>query len=145
MTSFEFAGAPKTFGSIVPLPAEPSKVEQRAATGRCNASSARCSRCPRSGAAARLRRSQPQDKVEVLQQVRIDSLDVTILRGGGKAVAKWAAAQGFELSKDAPGVLQFYSRRSPYFMAAKFDATAAAAQGIQGRRWHSGGPDDPDR
>ena len=70
--------------------------------------------------------------VTVLQQVQIDSLQVTILRGGGAAVARWAAKQGFDLSKDAPGVLRFYSRRSPYFMAAKFDASAAAAKGFKG-------------
>jgi Uncharacterized protein conserved in bacteria (DUF2330) len=68
--------------------------------------------------------------VDVLQQTRIDSLDVTILRGGGTAVADWAAQQGFDLTSDTPDVLEFYSRRSPYFMAAKFDATAAVAQGL---------------
>ena len=70
--------------------------------------------------------------MEIIQQVRIDSLDVTILRGGGKAVAKWANAQGFDLTHDAPAVLDFYAQRSPYFMAAKFDASAAVAAGFQG-------------
>jgi Uncharacterized protein conserved in bacteria (DUF2330) len=66
----------------------------------------------------------------VLQQTRIDSLDVTIVRGGGAAVADWAAQQGFELTPDTHEVLEFYARRSRYFMAAKFDATAAVAQGL---------------
>ena len=68
--------------------------------------------------------------VDVLQQTRIDSLDVTILRGGGTAVADWDAQQGFDLTSDTPDVLDFYARRSPYFMAAKFDATAAVEQGL---------------
>ncbi len=66
----------------------------------------------------------------MLQQTRIDSLDVTILRGGGSAVADWAAEQGFDLTSDTPAVLDFYSSRSPYFMAAKFDAAAAVEQGL---------------
>ena len=131
VTSFEFAGAPKTFGSIVPLPAEPSKVE-RAGDWTLQRLEREVQPVVALGESAAPSTFAAQDKVEVLQQVRIDSLDVTILRGGGKAVAKWAAAQGFELSKDAPGVLQFYSRRSPYFMAAKFDATSAVAQGFKG-------------
>jgi hypothetical protein len=55
---------------------------------------------------------------------------VTILRGGGQAVSDWAAQQGFDLTLDTPEVLEFYARRSPYFMAAKFDASAAVAQGL---------------
>ena len=131
VTSFEFAGTPKSFGSIVPLPARPSSVEK--------AGSWTLQRLEREVKPPELEfdaASAPTTKanagVEVLQQVRIDSLDVTILRGGGAAVAKWAAKQGFDLSKDAPSVLRFYSRRSPYFMAAKFDATAAVAKGFQG-------------
>src|SRR5262249_43140135 len=130
VTSFQFAGAPQTFGSIVPLPGRPTNVEKagdwtlqrlerevqppefelRAADGAAAAPSS----------------------VQVLQQVRIESPDVTILKGGGTAVAKWAKANGFALTADAPAVLRFYSRRSPYFMAAKFDASAAVAQGFRG-------------
>ena len=62
--------------------------------------------------------------------MRIDSLDVTILKGGGKSVGEWAEAQGFTLTEDTPETLEYYSRRSPFFMAAKFDATAAVAQGF---------------
>jgi hypothetical protein len=73
-----------------------------------------------------------QDKVVVLQQVRIDSLDVTILKGGGRSVARWAGENGYSLSKDTPEILDFYSERSPYFMAAKFDPSAAREQGLNG-------------
>src|SRR5207249_3098142 len=65
----------------------------------------------------------------VLQQVRIDALDVTILRGGGAAVGQWATEHGFRLPPDAPEVLDFYAVRSPIFMAAVFDADAAKARG----------------
>ena len=42
-------------------------------------------------------------------------------------MAAWAEEQGFTISADAPEVLDFYSERSPYFMAARFDADLAAA------------------
>ena len=42
-------------------------------------------------------------------------------------MAEWAEEQGFEISEDAPELLDFYSDRSPYFMAARFDADRAAA------------------
>src|SRR5262249_7527265 len=59
----------------------------------------------------------------------IDALDITILQGGGAEVGKWAVDHGFLLTPDAPEVLDYYSQRSPIFMAARFDAAAAAARG----------------
>jgi hypothetical protein len=62
-------------------------------------------------------------------QVRIDALDVTVLKGGAADVGKWAADHGFRLPPDAPEVLEFYADRSPIFLAAVFDANAAADRG----------------
>jgi uncharacterized protein DUF2330 len=62
-------------------------------------------------------------------KVKIDALDVTILRGGSQAVGKWATDHGFRLPPDAPQVLDFYAERSPIFLAAVFDADAAAQRG----------------
>jgi hypothetical protein len=66
---------------------------------------------------------------QVLQQVRIDALDITVLKGGGADVAKWATEHGFRLSPDAPEVLEFYAQRSPIFLAAVFDGQAAQDRG----------------
>ena len=66
---------------------------------------------------------------EVLLETKIDALDITVLRGGGDEVGRWALDNGFLLSPDAPEVLDFYASRSPVFMAAKFDATRAGALG----------------
>src|SRR2546430_1314000 len=38
----------------------------------------------------------------VLIQTRIDALDLTVLKGGGKAVGDWARDHGFALTPDAP-------------------------------------------
>ena len=129
VTNFEFASSQTSFGSIVPLPAEPTTVERGGDWTLQRL--AREVAPPRRVLAGDVAEAAPgTNGVDVLQQTRIDSLDVTILRGGGAAVADWAAQQGFDLTSDTPDVLEFYSRRSPYFMAAKFDATAAVAQGL---------------
>ena len=62
-------------------------------------------------------------------KVRIDALDVTVLKGGAADVGAWAQQHGFRLPPDAPEVLEFYAKRSPIFLAAVFDADAAAERG----------------
>ncbi|HET6380863.1 MAG TPA: DUF2330 domain-containing protein [candidate division Zixibacteria bacterium] len=128
VTAFEFAGGGGEFGSIVPLPDIPTNVER--------------------GGDWTLQRlvleTQPQDiaeafdlalpgpaagAAEVLLETRIDALDITVLRGGGDEVGAWARQHGFRLPPDAPEVLDFYAERSPVFMAAVFDADAAAERG----------------
>jgi Uncharacterized protein conserved in bacteria (DUF2330) len=66
---------------------------------------------------------------KVILETKIDALDITILKGGGTEVGKWAVDHGFLLTPDAPAVLDFYSRRSPIFMAARFDAARAKTLG----------------
>ena len=68
---------------------------------------------------------------EVILQTKIDALEITVLKGGGTEVGQWATDNGFLLTPDAPEVLDYYSRRSPVFMAARFDAAAASERGQQ--------------
>jgi hypothetical protein len=76
-----------------------------------------------------VRAASAAGSAEELMKVRIDALDVTVLRGGSAAVGQWATEHGFRLPPDAPEVLDFYAARSPIFLAAVFDADAAAARG----------------
>ncbi|HUQ41633.1 MAG TPA: DUF2330 domain-containing protein [Candidatus Limnocylindrales bacterium] len=128
VTSFQFGGGSGQFGSLVPLPGIPTDIvrggdwtlqrlirETEVLAKRATLSLA--------GSA------ETADRAEVLKQVKIDALDVTILRGGGAAVGTWATEHGFRLPPDAPEVLDFYAARSPIFMAAVFDADAAKARG----------------
>ena len=64
-------------------------------------------------------------------EVTIDALDITVLRGGADEVGTWATDHGFRLPPDAPEVLEFYAARSEIFLAAAFDADAAAERGQQ--------------
>jgi hypothetical protein len=64
-----------------------------------------------------------------IMKVKIDALDVTVLKGGADEVGQWAAKHGFRLPPDSPEVLEFYAKRSPIFLAAVFDADAANERG----------------
>ena len=128
VTAFQFAGGGGAFGSLTPLPGIPSSVEKGG-----------------DWTLQRLvRETDPQpvfledaagapvaaaSRAEELMKVKIDALDITVLRGGSEAVGRWATQHGFRLPPDAPEVLDFYAARSPIFLAAVFDADAAAQRG----------------
>jgi hypothetical protein len=130
VTSFAFAGGGGAFGSLTPLPGVPTKVErggdwtlqrlirETTPVGLFAADAAAPTALKSSGA-------------EVILQVKVDALDITVLKGGGKDVGKWATDHGFRLPPDAPEVLDFYAKRSPIFLAAAFDADEARKRGQQ--------------
>ena len=129
VTSFKFQGGSGQFGSLVPLPGVPTLVEkggdwtlQRLI--RETELAKRSVFAPTALASAGAR-----EDAQVLMQVKIDALDITVLKGGGEAVGRWATEHGFRLPADAPEVLDFYAARSPIFLAAVFDADAAKAKG----------------
>jgi hypothetical protein len=133
VTAFTFTGGGAEVGSIVPLPGVPSKVERGGdwTLQRLDREARRQSDQRRAFATAAPAAGSAQEDAEVVHETRIDALDITILKGGGQAVADWAQKNGFSLSPDAPEVLEFYASRSPVFMAARFDATAARQDGQQ--------------
>src|SRR5579864_996292 len=111
MTSFTYqensAHSVANLGWIVPLPAVPIKIEE--------------------GGAWTLQRlfreTHPQPVsflaadntatssagVEVLQQVKVEALNITVLRGSGQAVLNWAAGNGFFLNGDTRAHLLGYA------------------------------------
>ncbi len=124
MTSFEFNGAAKgKFGSIVPLPDVPTKVQRG---GRWTLQRLVEEVQPQVTAFAVAEDAlAARNKAEVLLETQVGALDITVLKGGGDEVGTWAADNGFFLPPDAPEVLDFYARRSPIFMAARFDLKRA--------------------
>jgi uncharacterized protein DUF2330 len=127
ITGFEFAGGGAEFGSIVPLPGVPTKLirggDWTLQRLELAVNPPVFARLAAEGAGV------PAPTAKVLQQKKIDALDVTILKGGGFAVGKWATDHGFQLTPDAPEVLDFYAKRSPIFMAVEFNAARAKARG----------------
>ncbi|HET9615203.1 MAG TPA: DUF2330 domain-containing protein [Candidatus Limnocylindrales bacterium] len=126
VTAFQFAGGGGAFGSITPLPGVPTSVE-KGGDWTLQRLVRETNPVPEAFAAAA---SADAGAVE-LMTVKIDALDITVLKGGAADIGQWATAHGFRLPPDAPEVLDFYARRSPIFLAAAFDADAAKARGQQ--------------
>jgi hypothetical protein len=129
VTSFQFTGEGTQVGSIVPLPGIPTSVERG---GDWTLQRLEREVAPPPPEAADGRFSAVSASIggpEIILQTKIDALDITVLKGGGTEVGQWATDHGFLLTPDAPEVLDYYSRRSPVFMAARFDAAAASQRG----------------
>ena len=129
VTSFKFAGGGGAFGSLTPLPGVPTDVVkggdwtlQRLIRETDPVLDEGFLLSARTAASA-------APSAEVLMEVTIDALDITVLKGGAQEVGQWATDHGFRLPPDAPEVLQFYAQRSQIFLAAAFDGEAAAARG----------------
>jgi hypothetical protein len=130
VTSFQFAGGSGQFGSLIPLPGVPDKVEKGGAW-TLQRLIRETTPVRRDIAFLSAAGAPAADKAVVLMEVRIDALDITVLKGGGAEVGQWATEHGFRLPPAAPEVLDFYANRSPIFLAAVFDADAAKARGQQ--------------
>ena len=128
VTSFEFSGQGKEVGSIVPLPGVPSKVE-RGGDWTLQRLEREVAPPEDTFRGAQATKALSPDSAQVILSTKIDALDITVLRGGGSAVGKWATSHGFLLTPDAPEMLDFYASRSPIFMAARFDAARARRLG----------------
>jgi hypothetical protein len=129
VTAFKFAGAGGQFGSIIPLPGVPTSVERGGDWTLQRLVREVAPPAPRF-AAVSAAADGAGGSAAVLLETRIDALDITVLKGGGAEVGKWATDNGFLLTPDTPEVLDFYASRSPIFLAARFDADAARQKGV---------------
>jgi len=129
VTAFQFAGGGGAFGSLTPLPGVPSEVEKGGdwTLQRLIRETSPVQLFAESAAAG----SPAASGAQVLMEVTIDALDITVLKGGGPDVGQWATEHGFRLPPDAPEVLDFYAQRSPIFLAAVFNADTAQERGQQ--------------
>jgi hypothetical protein len=129
LTSFTYQGDVSNLGWIVPLPAVPTKIEEGGAW-----TLQRLERETHPQPIEFARSAAPSAAgVQVLQQVQVEALDITVLRGTGQAVLDWCAQNGFFLSDETRAHLLGYAQGSPIFMAAKYDTSRAQARGqLQG-------------
>src|SRR5262245_1519061 len=128
VTGFVFAGSANDFGYIVPLPGVPVQIE-KAGDWTLERLEREINPPPPVFAAADTA-PEAAARVEVLQRVTVDALDITVVRGGGADVAAWAAKNGFDLTADAPAVLGRYGSSGAVFALATFNRGSAAREGL---------------
>ena len=130
LTSFAFHGDVSNFGWIVPLPAVPTRIEEGGAWTLQRLERQVHPPLERD-AASDLHAAVPAPAA-VLQQVRVDALDVTVLKGSGQAVIDWCVKNSFVLPEETRDHLLHYAQASPIFMAAKYDVSTARKRGLLG-------------
>ena len=126
LTTFSYHGEASSFGWIVPLPAVPVKVEEG---GDWTLQRLFRETHPQPFVLdLAFGRTTNQASVEVLQQVKVQALDITVLRGSGQAVLDWAKQNGFAIDAETHAHVLQYAKGSPVFMAAKYNAGRAEKQ-----------------
>jgi hypothetical protein len=129
ITGFQFAGAADRFGYIIPLPGNPTRI-QKAGDWTLERLEREINPPPEGVFLSDSAAFTGSSRVEVLQRKRVDALDITVVRGGGRDVAAWAEQNGFDLTPDTPTVLSRYSNAGAIFALAKFDSLAAKDKGL---------------
>jgi hypothetical protein len=132
MTSFTYQGNVDNVGWIVPLPANPEKIEEG---GGWTLQRLVRETHPLPKNAIEFSAGAPQATAgaQVLQQVRVQALDITVVKGSGDEIVQWGRDNGFFINNETEQHLLGYAKGSPFFMAAKYDTAAARARGqLQG-------------
>ena len=127
LTSFSFQGNFSNLGWIVPLPAVPFNIEEGGAWTLQRLSLETHPVALRFGVE---QAAATADSAAVLQQVKIEALNLTVIKGSGQEVLNWATSNNFFLNAETRDHLLAYAKGSPIFLAAKYDTSAAKARGL---------------
>jgi hypothetical protein len=122
LTSFAYQGSASDVGWIVPLPAVPDKIEDGGAWT--------LQRLDRESHPQRFAFDGPvqaaaSNSAQVIEQVQVEALNVTIIKGSGQEIVAWVVKNGFTLDEETHDHLMVYAQGSPIFMAAKYDTHLA--------------------
>ncbi len=127
LSSFSYQGDFSNLGWIVPLPAVPMKIEEG---GAWTLQRLERETHPVKQTFGALQATASSDSATVLQQVKIEALNITVIRGNGSQVLNWATGNGFFLNDETRAHLLVYAKGSPIFLAAKYDTSAAKARNL---------------
>ena len=127
VTSFAYAGSAADVGWIVPLPAVPSGIS---AAGRWTLQRLEREFAPPEPQFAAAALSEAGSASPVVEQVQVEALDVTVLKGSGAQVVDWCVHNGFLLPPETKDHLLQYAQGSPVFMAAKYNTSVAQQRGL---------------
>ena len=130
LTTFQYQGNVSRLGWIVPLPAVPLKIEDGGAWSLQRLELESHPQPPELLFGAH-ETASTAGTATVLQRVKIEALNITVIRGSGPEILNWANSNGFILNSDVSKNLLVYAKGSPIFMAAQFDTSAAKKRGEQ--------------
>jgi Uncharacterized protein conserved in bacteria (DUF2330) len=123
VTSFAYTGAVADVGWIVPLPAVPTSVTE---AGKWTLQRLEREFAPPVAFDLAVPEAASAGAPAiVVEQVQVEALDVTVLKGSGQAVIDWCRHNGFVIPADVQNHLLHYARTSPVFMAAKYNTSIA--------------------
>jgi hypothetical protein len=123
VTSFAYTGAVVDVGWIVPLPTVPVSITE---AGKWTLQRLEREFAPPTPVDfAGLQAASAAAPAIVVEQVQVEALDVTVLRGSGQAVIDWCRHNGFLVSAEIQNHLLRYASTSPVFMAAKYNTSIA--------------------
>jgi hypothetical protein len=126
MTAFTYEGDVANLGWIVPLPAIPTSIQEG---GAWTLQRLGIETHPQpSFGLDNARGATAAAPAQVIEQVQVEALDITVLKGSGQAIVDWCTANGFSIAGDTRDHLLIYAKGSPIFMAAKFDNSRAQAR-----------------
>jgi hypothetical protein len=123
LTSFSYQGTEQNIGWIVPLPAVPENIQDGGAWAlqRLDIESH-----PERQAFLGDTNVAAPSSAQVIEQVQIEALNVTVIKGSGEEIVNWATQNSFVLNDETRAHLLAYAQGSPIFMAAKYDTHIAA-------------------
>jgi hypothetical protein len=127
ITSFAYSGSAADVGWIVPLPAVPTAITP---AGRWTLQRLEREFAPPVEQRDLAFASAALPSPVVIEQVQVEALDVTVLKGTGEEVVTWCAHNGFLLPAETRDHLIQYARGSPIFMAAKYNTSRAQQRGL---------------
>jgi hypothetical protein len=131
LTAFTYQGDVSDLGWIVPLPAIPTKIEEGGAWSLQRLERETHPQPPLQFAAAGA--AQDTRSAQVIEQVQVEALDITVLKGTGQEVVTWCQQNSFTLDDETRAHLLRYAQGSPIFLAAKYNTERARARGqLQG-------------
>src|SRR5712691_8038455 len=108
LTAFQYQGNVSRLGWIVPLPAVPLKIEDGGAWSLQRLELESHPQPPELLFGARGAASTA-GTATVLQRVKIEALNITVIRGSGPEVLNWANSNGFILNSDVSKNLLVYA------------------------------------
>ena len=130
LTTFKYQGNVSRLGWIVPLPAVPLSIQDGGAWSLQRLELEAHPQPFELQFAAR-GAAPTANTAQVLEQVTVEALNISVIKGSGPEILNWATSNGFILNSEVSRDLLVYAKGSPIFMAAQFDTSAAKKRGEQ--------------